>query len=300
MYKDKAIGLYTTSAGWTNPEWDFIVGYAGGNWVPKGGNTLELEPNPNLKAIEEQAHKEGKPFIALWDFEVSDYSLNQIDAKEATWRSEKDDYPLQSLIRALENRSVDGLIIRVMNRMNRLGGKEDPAYVAFAAKKFVERANRWLYTKKGLDKWCFVLTSDDFMRQEGKQENFYAWLKEWYVGIEQPAALPLDANAWPQPTDQIKAVPPSKGYKFWYHYDTKNLDIMMYNGTELDLRNFLGFKGGVVTPPPPPPPPPVPTTDLEKQVADLKLQQAATQQALTILTNRFNKMRDHLGGAGEV
>jgi GH25 family lysozyme M1 (1,4-beta-N-acetylmuramidase) len=296
MYKDKAIGLYTAAAGWTNPEWDFIVGYAGGNWTPKGGNVLALEPNPNLKAIEEQAHKEIKPFIALWDFEVSAYSLEQIDANEANWPPEANDYPLQSLIHALENRAVDGLIIRIHNRMNRNGGEEDMAYVAFAAKKFVERANKWLYTHKGIDKWTFVLTSDDFLRLDDKQESFYAWLKDWNLGIEQPAVLPLDSGAWPQATDKIRAVPPSKGWRFWYHFDTKNLDMMMFNGNEKDLCGFLNYKGGV-TPPPPPPPP---TTDLEKEVAALKGQQAATQQGLTILTNRFNNMRNHLEGAGEV
>jgi GH25 family lysozyme M1 (1,4-beta-N-acetylmuramidase) len=302
MYKDKAIGLYTAAAGWPNKEWDFIVGYAGGNWVPKGGNVLELEPNPNLKAIEEQAHKEIKPFIALWDFEVSAYSLEQIDANEANWPPESNDYPLKALIHALENRAVDGLIIRVHNRMNRLGGKEDMAYVAFAARKFVERANKWLYSTKGLDKWTFVLTSDDFLRTKdsdgtSSQENFYTWLKDWNVGIEQPAVLPLDSGAWPQATDKIRAVPPSKGWRFWYHYDTKNLDIMMFNGTEQDLRGFLGYKDDGVTPPPPPV---VPITELEKEVAALKVQQASTAQALTILTNRFKGVLTNLKGASEV
>jgi GH25 family lysozyme M1 (1,4-beta-N-acetylmuramidase) len=297
MYKDKAIGLYTSAAGWTNPEWDFIVGYAGGNWVPKGGNVLELEPNPNLKAIEEQAHKEIKPFIALWDFEVSDYSLRQFDATEAAWPPESNDYPLQSLINALKNRQVDGLIIRVHNRTNRLGKLEDMAYVAFAAKKFIQRANKWLYTTKGTDKWTFVLTDDDFLRIDGKQESFYTWLKDWNVGIEQPAVLPLDSGAWPQPTDKIRAIPPSLGCKFWYHYDTKNLDIMMFNGTEKDLCGFLGYKDdGVI----PPPPPVVPITELEKEVEALKVQQVATAQALNILTDRVKGVLSHLKGASEV
>jgi GH25 family lysozyme M1 (1,4-beta-N-acetylmuramidase) len=304
MYKDKAIGLYTSAAGWTNPEWDFIVGYAGGNWVPKGGNVLELEPNPNLKAIEEQAHKEGKgkPFIALWDFEVSAYSLEQIDANEANWPPESNDYPLKALIHALENRAVDGLIIRVHNRMNRLGGTEKMAYVAFAAKKFVERANKWLYSTKGLDKWTFVLTSDDFLRTKdsdgtSSQENFYTWLKDWNVGIEQPAVLPLDSGAWPQATDKIRAVPPSKGWRFWFHFNTAKLDMMLYNGNEQDLRGFLGYKNDPITPPPPPV---VPITELEKEVAALKVQQAATAQALNILTNRVKNALTHLKGASEV
>jgi GH25 family lysozyme M1 (1,4-beta-N-acetylmuramidase) len=254
MYKDKAIGLYTSAAGWTNPEWDFIVGYAGGNWVPKGGNVLELEPNPNLKAIEEQAHKEIKPFIALWDFEVSDYSLRQFDATEAAWPPESNDYPLQSLINALKNRQVDGLIIRVHNRTNRLGKQEDMAYVAFAAKKFIQRANKWLYTTKGTDKWTFVLTGDDFLRIDGKQENFYTWLKDWNVGIEQPAVLPLDSGAWPQATDKIRAVPPSKGWRFWFHFNTTKLDMMLYNGTSEDMRLFLGFDKKPQEPEPPKPP----------------------------------------------
>ncbi len=209
-----AVGLYTKAAGWTNPAVDFIAGYAGGDWSWKNGE-LVLEPNPALKPIEEQAHKEGKPFLALWDFDVDYYRRQQYDASESSWPKETIDYPYQRFIAALQNRAVDGLIVRVMNRKNVDGGEEDPAYVAFAAQKFVERANKWLYTNKGMDKWTFVLTNDDFMRYQGKQENFYAWLKNWYVGIEQEAVRPLKSGAWPQDTDKIKAIPPSLGWKFW-------------------------------------------------------------------------------------
>jgi hypothetical protein len=252
-WTDNAIGLYTKTAGWTNKEFDFIVGYAGGDWSERGPNDWRLEPNPNLKPIEEQAHGDGKPFLALWDFDVSDYALRQIDAKESTWPNEANDYPLQALISALKNRNVDGLIIRVLNGKNRLGGEEMPEYVAFAAQKFVERANRWLYTTKGLDKWTFVLTNDSFLRTKGAQESYYRWTKGLWLGIEQEAARPLDSGAWPQSADKIKAVPPSLGWKIWYHYNAAALDMMLWNGTPEDMRAFLGYGGGTTPPPPPPP-----------------------------------------------
>lgn len=256
-----AIGLYTKTAGWTNPAFDFIVGYAGGNWTQQGGQ-LVLEPNAELKPIEIQAHGEGKPFLALWDFDVDYYRRQQIGANDSTWPPEASDYPLQRLIAALTSREVDGLIIRVMNRKNLDGGNEMMSYVAFAARKFVERANRWLYTNKGLDKWTFVLTSDDFLRTDGAQESFYAWLKNWNLGIEQEAVRPLASGAWPQASDAIKAVPPSLGWKFWYHYNALALDMMIFNGDEAALAAFINFGGGNNPQPDPEPEPEDPPMEM--------------------------------------
>jgi hypothetical protein len=251
-----AVGLFTKTAGWTNKDFDFIVGYAGGDWSWKNG-LLVLEPNSALYPIEKQAHLEGKPFLALWDMDVDWYRRQQIDARDEKWPSEANDYPLQRLIAALTSRDVDGLIVRVMNRKNFDKGDEMMSYVAFAARKFIERANKWLYSTKGLSKWTFVLTNDDFMRIEGAQESFYSWLKNWYVGIEHEATKPLANGAWPQATDAIKAIPPSQGWKFWYHHNTTALDMMIYNGDETAMRTFLGY--GATVPQPDTTPPGVPT-----------------------------------------
>jgi hypothetical protein len=285
-WKDNAIGLFTRKAGWTNPDFDFIIAYAGGEWSKRLDGAMELAPNPQLKPIEEQAHKEGKPVIALWDFEVSHYALNQIDANETRWPDEAHDYPLQALIEALRYRNIDGLIIRVMNGKNRLGGSESPMYVAFAAGKFIERANKWLYSHKGLHQQTVVLTNDDFLRTNGQQEYFYRWLKNWQIGIEQQAILPLAAGAWPQDSDAIRAIPPSLGWKFWYHYNAAALDMMIFNGPDAACRDFLGYKGGTDTSNPPPVIVPDPVKALEEQVKALAARADAMEQLTGELLTR--------------
>lgn len=282
-----AIGLYTKTAGWTNTAFNFIVGYAGGNWTEKSPGVYEMEPNPNLKPIELQARVKGKVFLALWEFDVDYYTRGQYMADEQHWPPESNDYPLQRMIDALKNRDFDGLIIRLMNRNNLDGNPELMSYVAFAAKKFIERANKWLYTTKGLNKWTFVLTNDTFLRLDGKQENFYSWLKDWWLGIEQEATRPLASGAWPQETDKIKAIPPSLGWKLWYHYNAANLDMMIWNGTIEDMRDFLGV--GDTTDPEPPVDPEPPTGDyvaraefdeLAAKVAAIETKLAAAKAAL--------------------
>ena len=281
-WTNNAIGLYTKTAGWTNPDFNFIVGYAGGDWS-KQGDALVLEPNPNLKPIEEQAHAEGKPCLMLWDFDVDYYRRQQYDAKDSTWPGEALDYPFQRLKAALANRNPDGLIVRVLNRKNVDGGDEDMFYVAFAAGKFVDRANKWLYQNKGLDKWTFVLTNDDFIHTDGKQENFNTWLKNWWLGIEQPAVRPLASGAWPQAADKIKAIPPSLGWKFWDHYQGTP-HMMLYNGTDADCRAFLGY--GVeppVEPPAEPPTQPVDLTPVLDQLTEIRADIAALTQRINAI-----------------
>jgi hypothetical protein len=243
-WTQNAIGLYASSkaaAGWSNPAFNFAVGFAGGNWTVQN-NQYVLEPNPDLAPMEKLAHDKSWPFIALWDFNVGWYTNQQIIADDAHWPSEAADYPLQRMIAALQSRSVDGLIIRVLNRRDLFDTKNElMSYVAYAAGRFVERANRWLYTNKGLDKWTFVLTNDAFMRQDGAQENFYSWLKNWWLGIEKQAITPLANGAWPQPTDAPGAIPPSQGWKWWYHYNAASLDMLIYNGTNQAMLDFLSF-----------------------------------------------------------
>lgn len=285
-WKDNAIGLFTRTAGWTNPDFDFIVAYAGGEWSKRLDGAMELAPNPQLRPIEEQVHKEGKPVIGLCDFEVSHYALNQIEGNDAKWPDEASDYPLQALIDALKNRNIDGLIIRVKNRKNRLGRDESMMYVAFAAGKFVERANEWLYSNKGLHQQTLVLTDDEFLRTGGQEEYFYRWLKNWYLGIEQQAFLPLAAGAWPQDSDRIRAIPPSLGWKFWYHYNTTALDMMIFNGSDAACRDFLGYKGGTGTTPPPPVVVPDPVKALEEKVKALTARADAMDQITGELLTR--------------
>jgi hypothetical protein len=284
-YTKNAVGLYTKTAGWTNKDFDFIVGYSGGDWSARGKD-LVLEPNPNLAGIELQARKEGngKTFLALWDFDVDYYRRQQYNANEQAWPDETLDYPYKALVAALQNRDIDGLIIRVMNRENLDGGDEGMNYVAFAARKFVERVNKWLYQNKGLNKYVFVLTSDTFLRVEDKQEFFYSWLKDWYIGIEQEAVRPLASGAWPQATDKIKAIPPSKGWKLWYHHNAPALDMMIWNGTEEDMRTFLG----AVTPPLPPP---ADNQDIVKLYEMLKAQ-AEQVAGLTAQVDELNAWRN--------
>jgi hypothetical protein len=282
MWTNNAIGFFTRNAdgaAWDNPAFDFVVGYAGGNWTQQSPGVYVMEPNPNLKPIELKTRAKGKTLLMLWDFDVDYYTRGQFGASDQYWPTEDNDYPLKALKAALANRDFDGLIIRVMNRNNMDGKPELMSYVAFAAKKFTERANRWLYTTKGLNKWTFVLTNDEFLRIDGKQEDWYTWTKGWYLGIKQEAVRPLASGAWPQDGDKIRAVPPSLGWKLWHHFDTTTLDMLIWNGTDAEMRDFLK----VDETEPEPPQPPTPTTEfvpLSQYNADM----AAVTAKLTALS----------------
>jgi hypothetical protein len=243
-----AIGFYTASdegAAWDNPEFNFVVAQAGGNWSRDPSGNLVLEPNPRLAPIEVKARKKGLALFMQWDWDAGYYAAQQYDAGDG-WPKLGLDYPYQRMIDSLAARDMDGLIIRVLNRKNFAGNDEAMNYIAFGAGEFMNRANKWLYTTKGLNKWTFPLTNDTFMRLKdkdgtSKEEHFYRWTKDWYLAIEQQAVLPLASGAWPQPTDKIKAIPPSKGWRLWYHYNATSLDMMIWNGTDADMRAFLGI-----------------------------------------------------------
>lgn len=302
-YTQNAIGLVTKEAGWTNPNFNFIVGYAGGNWTKRADGTYVLDANVNLKPIETQARNEGKPFLALWDFDVSYYANQQYMATEDKWPTVGSDYPLQSCISALTARDFDGLIVRVMDKHNDLTQKEELlTYVSFAARKFVERINKWLYTTKGLNKQTLVMTNDQFLRQanDGAQEYFYAWIKkEWPPVVVEQAAVTIVSNAYPDGVEKPGAVGDTN-WKAWYYFwpsRTKNfitepiffnrtMGLMIYNGTDQDMRTWLQLSTGT---PPPPPPPPDTDTDLTQLKTDVEALKADLQALRDSLKPWVNK-----------
>jgi hypothetical protein len=247
-WSTKAIGLVTKAAGWKNPAFDFIIGYAGGNWTGTG-NDIKLEPNEALAPIERQARAEGKPFLALWDFEVDYYSEAQFMADDKHWPPLDNDYPYKACIAALESRDIDGLIVRVMNRKNLALKNEMMTYVAYAANKFITRVNEWLYSTKGLTEQTMILTADPFLRQDkdGAQEYFYAFMKPDFpiIAVEQKA-LGL-VEAYPGDAERPAAIG-NTSWKFWYYWfiseplmANRSDGLMLFNGDAAALRGFLGL-----------------------------------------------------------
>ena len=228
-WKLNAIMLYTKTATWSNTGFNAIIGHAGQSWDV---------PNPDLKPIETKAAAEGKPFLALWDFDVDYYSVNQIMGDDAHWPAFPDDYPLQMFIRALTSRDPKAVIVRVLTEKNRAGKTEDPGYIAYAAKRFMGRAGDWLAANKPGAK-LMIGTNNDFISRFAPNMN--NWAYEYPSFIIQPAVLPLDLS-FPQPTDKVKnyiSVRPT--WEMWHYYDTTTLDLVLYNGTKDQLYTWLGF-----------------------------------------------------------
>jgi hypothetical protein len=279
-WNTNAIGLVTKTAGWANPAFDFIVGYAGGDWTRKTDGTIVYEPNVNLKSIELQARAEKKPFLALWDFDVEYYSTAQYMPDDTHWPPLDNDYPYKALVAALANRDIDGLVIRIMNRSNLAGKPELMSYVAYAAKQFVTRVNKWLYTTKGLRQQTIVLTTDAFLRQDknGAEENFYSWMKLDFPGIAVEQAAAGLVNSYPGDAEKPGAIG-NTSWKFWYYLWSPKTEpklasrgngLMLYNGDAAALRGYLGL--GAVTPPvpvDPPVEPPAPASVDLKPVIDI-------------------------------
>lgn len=234
-----AIGLYTDNANWTNTGFDFIAGFAGKSW---------LDTPANLKAIDEKASAEGKPFFAWYEFSVDFYSRMQYMAKDEFWPPVATDEPLQKLILVMQNRNISGVVISVRDNTNQAGKIEQPAYISYAAKTFVGRANDWLKVHKPNVK-LMVASSDEFISTKSPDMN--NWIGNYNSFAVQPAIKPL-INSLPDPTDKPAYLDNRPTCEFWryYEYPTKADALLTYRmGDRANLWTWLKF--GVVTPPPP-------------------------------------------------
>ncbi len=302
-YSQNAIGYFTKAAGWTNPAFDFIVGYAGGDWSKRTDGTWVQEPNQYLKPIELQARTEKKAFFVVWDFDVSYYADAQYMADDQHWPPPEADYCLKAMINALAPRDFDGLIIRMMDRNNAFYVKKEAMnYVSYAANKFVDRANKWLYTTKGLKKQTLLLTYDPWIKQDdrtnpGTSEYFYAWIKPEFppVVTEQPAVTLV--SSYPAGTEIPKGIADTT-WRMWYYYwsgRTNNFltepelinrtyGLMIYNGNHKDLYDWLQISEA---------PPPV--VDTSAPTAPTNLQAVLTGSSVRLT---WVASSDNVGVAG--
>lgn len=231
MYKDNAIGLYTTSANWTNPGFHFIVGQAGESWY---------EPNEFLKPIELKAASENKPFIAYFKFSPDLYIRDQVPMDEALWKPEASDAQLQMFIRALMSRNVHGVIVDVENNLTHDKVEAAPNYLSFAAKIFVGRASDWVQKNKPGAKF-FVACSNSFIEKCAPEYN--NWIGQYNSCVTQPAVTPLDAS-YPKVDDKPLHLDNRLTWEMWKYYP----NLLLFNGSPEYARVFFGIDPVVMSP----------------------------------------------------
>ena len=263
-----AIGLYTESENWTNPNFDFIAGYAGKSW---------LDTPANLKAIDQHAQAEGKPFLTWYKFNVDFYSRSQFMAKDEFWPPIANDEPLQKLILVMQNRNIAGVIIEVMDEKNHDGKVEQPQYIAYAAKVFCGRVADWLKVNKPNVK-LIVASSNAFIASKAPDMN--NWIGQYPSLAVQTAAKPLVASL-PDPTDKPAYLDNRPTCEFWRYYENYQAmtALMVYRmGDRAALWQWLGFTAGTT---PPPPPPPAGDDDVKSRLAALEARVAALEKFMS-------------------
>jgi hypothetical protein len=235
MYKDKAIGLYTETADWVNPDFDFVIGKAG-----KGYET----PNQNLKAIELKATAEGKPFIGLYQFSMAYYTGQQYPMDPRMWPTLNMDYPMQMFQRAFLNRDVKAIIIEVTDPCDHTGKPGSPSWVSFAAREFMKRAGAWMTENKPGVK-LLLGSSSAFIQKYAPAMT--SWADEYPALIIQDGKKPLD-ESYPQASDKALYLVDSNAWELWKYAES----LVLFNGDREKMMQFLGI--AAVEPKPEPEP----------------------------------------------
>jgi hypothetical protein len=257
-YSKNAVGLYTKAATWTNKDFDFIIGHAGDSWN---------DPNPALKPIELRAAEMGQTFGALWDFDVDWYSYKQFMGDDVHWPPVDKDLPLQKCIQAITSRDIKFMVVRVMTFTSpSVGTKpEDPAYISYAARKFMLRLGDWLDANKP---GCKLILATSHGWIIAHAPNMNNWAHQFPTMVIQQAISPLVSNAYPQGTDKVKNyISTRPTCEFWWYYDTSAVDLVLFylgDGTPVSLATWLG------TAAPDPDPDPDPVYPLAERVVKLE------------------------------
>lgn len=231
-YSTHAIGLYTKTATWTNQAFHFIIGHAGEGYG---------EPNPQLKPIEERALGFGRTFGALWDFNARYYSENQYMGDDAHWPPLAQDWPYQMFVRALTSRDVKFVVVRVLTETAANGKAEDPRYLAYAARRFLNRVRDWLAANKPGVK-LVLATSHEWISKNAP--DMLNWAFEYPSMVVQPAITPL-VDSYPQAADRVKFyISTRPTCEFWWYYDTSSIDLVLFYlgaGTPEQFAAWLGI-----------------------------------------------------------
>jgi GH25 family lysozyme M1 (1,4-beta-N-acetylmuramidase) len=233
-YSKNAMGLFTNDANWPNPNYDFVLGYAG-----KGYAT----PNSLLKAIETKALQQGAVFIGHYQFSMAYYTGQQYPMESSKWPAHHMDYPMQMFERAFLNRKVQAIVIEVTDANDHTGKPGSPAWVSFAAREFMERANAWMKIHKpGVP--LILGSSNAFIQKYAPGMN--SWAHNYPSLICQDA--PLDPKtSYPLGTEKPMYLGASDGFWGWKYY----AHLVLFNGDTAKLNKYFGIA---------PKPEPVPAT----------------------------------------
>jgi GH25 family lysozyme M1 (1,4-beta-N-acetylmuramidase) len=248
-YSKNALGLYTANPAWPNPNYDFVLGYAG-----KGYDT----PNALLKAIETQAAKEEAPFIGHYKFSMAYYTGQQYPMEHDKWPAHHMDYPMQMFERAMLNRNIKAVVIEVTDPNDHTGKPGSPAWVSFASQEFMNRANAWLKTKKpGVP--LILGSSNAFIQQYAPGMN--SWAHQWPNLICQDAKID-PSTSYPMGTEKPMYLGAADTYWGWKYSD----HLVMFNGDKAKCQKFFGIA---------PKPEPVPATQGVVNLQGLNFRSAA-------------------------
>jgi hypothetical protein len=140
---------------------------------------------------------------------------------------------MQMFERAFLNRNVKAIVIEVTDPNDHTGKPGSPAWVSFAAREFMLRANDWLKTNKpGVP--LILGSSNAFIQQYAPDMN--QWAHQYPSLIIQDA--PLDpATSYPLGTEKPMYLGASDGFWGWKYHN----HLVLFNGDTAKLNKYFGI-----------------------------------------------------------
>jgi len=158
------------------------------------------------------------------------------------------DVPLQKCIEAIQARGIKFMVVRVLTEKSAYSGKvEAPAYIAFAARKFLGRLGDWLNANKPGVK-LVLETNHEWMTKYAA--NMLNWAFEYPSMVEQKAVLPL-VNSLPDASEKVKYfISTRPTCEFWHYFDGPAVDLVLfYGGERAKWLEWIGAPAADTTPP---------------------------------------------------
>jgi hypothetical protein len=212
------IGLFTRKAGWTavNPGFNFVAGAA------QAKDTVQ--PNPNIKPIELEAIAGKIPMLLWWDHLPWPYSEEQWG--ELNWPDEAHDYIWQNFKAILGARTYQAVVVSVNTYKSRAGKDEDPAFVAYSAKRFMDRVGGWLKANRPAIP-LILASSNDFISRHAP--NINNWAGNFPSLAVQPAAL---SGSYPVDGAKPAYLGNSSECEWWRYYEMAAADqaLLVFRG----------------------------------------------------------------------
>jgi hypothetical protein len=232
-YSSNAMGFFLSDPKkWTNRNFQFVVADMGN--VKNGANPL-------FKDIVDLAYTRGKPLMAFYKLDNAAY-VDCPFGREDLLPSLAKDAMFQTLIQTLRFKTYQALVIDITDPLGHDGKPVDPAWISWTGKMFMKRVKAWLSINKPHVKLMLGI-SDELVKKYAPNTDLSEWIKEFDTFVPQVVPTKDLVNSFPPETEKPRYY--GKTWKAWKYSNDSGL--VLFNGNETALKNYLGF-GAVVVP----------------------------------------------------